>query len=70
MRRRELLKLIRERAEMFEITFCLLREGSNHTIYRLGNSSIKVGRHSSLKPGDVRATLHETEKELGVKWWQ
>ena len=70
MRRRELLKLISERADELKVTFRYLREGANHTIFVLGKRTIKIGRHSTLKPGDVRATLHETERELGAKWWQ
>jgi hypothetical protein len=70
MRRRELIKLIRGRAKFCNVTFSFHREGANHTIYTLGNSYIKIGRHAPLKPGDGRATLQETEKELGEKWWQ
>jgi len=62
--------MISDEAEENGITFRYLREGANHTIFLLGKGKIKIGRHSTLKPGDVRATLQETEKELGAKWWQ
>jgi hypothetical protein len=70
MRKKELLRMIQERAKSCGITFRKSRSGSNHDIYTLGNTTLIIGRHSTLKPNDARATLNQTESELGAKWWQ
>ena len=70
MRKRELRILIEERAKICNVTFRWKREGGNHTIYTLGNSTIIIGRHRELKEGDKDATLKQTELELGEKWWK
>jgi hypothetical protein len=70
MRSRDLKILIKKRAEECNVTFRLKREGANHSVFTLGNSTIIIARHRELKEGDMRATLNQTESELGAKWWK
>jgi hypothetical protein len=50
--------------------FEIEREGSNHTIYRLGTIRVPVPRHGEVGSGLTEAILKECEPVLGRRWWK
>ena len=70
MRRREILKRIAAQAKAGGVTWEVHREGANHTIYRLGSTTIPVPRHSEIGPGLSEEIFKQCESELGESWWR
>ena len=62
MKRAELLKTIRKAAKVGGVEFVLVREGSEHSIYRYGSQQVVVPRHRELNEITARAIL----KDLGL----
>lgn len=54
MKRRDLIRRIRDEARRQEVGWTIDREGRNHTLYRLGATMIPIPRHA----------------ELGERWWR
>lgn len=69
-RRRDIIKKINEAAKVSGLTWEILREGANHTIYILDGLRIPIARHNEL--GDRMATelYKECAPKLGRDWWK
>ena len=67
MKRKELIRLINEHERIRDkkVTF---REGGNHTIYTVGNTTFPIGRHVELRRSEVRSIVRELSKEFGTDW--
>ena len=70
MKRREILKRIAARAKAACVTWDVAREGANHTVYRLGATTIPVPRHIEIGPGLSEEIFKQCEPELGERWWK
>jgi mRNA interferase HicA len=62
VKRVELLKTIRKAAKIGGVEFVLVREGSEHSVYRYGTQQVVVPRHRELNEITARAIL----KDLGL----
>jgi predicted RNA binding protein YcfA (HicA-like mRNA interferase family) len=69
VKQRDLLKKIAKAAKHKKVDWYLAREGGNHSIYRLGSSTVPVPRHTEIGENTVAEILKECEKELGERWW-
>jgi hypothetical protein len=70
MKRWEILKRISERAAVAGVTWEVQREGANHTVYRLGASTVPIPRHVEIGPGLSEDIFKQCEPELGERWWR
>ena len=48
----------------------LVREGRNHSVYRLNGAMIPIGHHRELDKMLARKIFMECESELGKDWWR
>jgi hypothetical protein len=70
VKRRQLIKRIADQAKTASIEWRQEREGSNHTLCRLGNTMIPIPRHSEIDDRLAERILKECEAELGERWWR
>jgi len=70
VKRRDLLKRIKDQAARAGIDWSVHREGANHTVYRLGSTMIPVPRHAELDNAFAEKVFKECEPELGEGWWK
>lgn len=57
MKRRDLLKRLGDAAKANDVTFVLLREGAEHSIYSYGGARLSIPRHSEIAEGTARKIL-------------
>lgn len=70
MRRRDLLKRIRVAAKAQGLALEELREGSHHTIFRVGGLQFPVPRHNEINEYTAQAIMKDLDAELGEEWWR
>ena len=70
MRRRDLLRIIGAEARRQGVSWQVLRERANLTVWALGSKRIPVPRHTTIGAGLVEQILKETQAELGKGWWR
>ena len=70
MRRRDLLKRIREPAKASGLALREIREGSNHTIFALGGFQFAVPRHNEINEYTAQAIMRDLSDQLGEDWWR
>ena len=72
MRRRELLKLVTERAAAMDKRFEKVATSGrgSHEKWRVGAVQVAVPRHTDVNELTARAILRATEPELGEGWWR
>ena len=63
MRRTELLKKLLVVAQSNGLALELVREGGNHTVYRVGTYQFTVGRHREITENLAKATLRRVGQE-------
>ena len=69
-RRAEVLKKIGRAAKQRGLSFVVLREGGNHTIYSLDGLMIPIGRHAEFTNRNAETIYKECENKLGKGWWR
>lgn len=69
-KRAEVLKKIGRAARRRGLTFVVLREGRNHTIYSLDGLMIPIGRHVEFTNRNAETIYRECEEKLGRGWWR
>jgi mRNA interferase HicA len=70
VKRRELLKRIRSAAQPKGLGVDVVREGANHTIFRVGSVEFPVPRHSEINEYTARAIMKDLADQLGEAWWR
>jgi hypothetical protein len=70
MRRRVLLQRIAEAAKERGLLLEDVREGSNHTIYRVAATPFSVPRHTDINEITAQSIMKHLERELGQGWWR
>jgi len=70
VKRTEILRRITQAARSADVEWSEIRQGGNHTIYRLGTKMIPIPRHREIGEGLARAIFTEAESELGKGWWR
>jgi hypothetical protein len=70
VKRRDVIRRIRDEARRQEVGWAIEREGRNHTLYRLGAIMIPIPRHAELDDHVAEEVFKECEAELGERWWR
>lgn len=70
MKRRDVIRKIGKVAAERGVTWELLKEGGNHSIYLLGGKRIPVARHTEIDDGLAEKMFNECEEVLGRGWWR
>lgn len=70
MKRKDLLKRMNAEARRQGVAWVLVREGGNHSVYRVGNTTIPVPRHREIGERMAQEILRQAEPELGKGWWR
>ncbi|OGO55663.1 MAG: hypothetical protein A2Z32_03210 [Chloroflexi bacterium RBG_16_69_14] len=70
MKRRELIGRIGESARIAGLTWALVRQGSAHEVWRLGDRQIAIPRHREINELTAQAIVRALEAELGEGWWR
>ncbi|CAM3284747.1 Type II toxin-antitoxin system HicA family toxin [Williamsia muralis] len=69
--RRDLLKKITKAAKQAGLSWEFVREGGNHSIYKLDGKQIAIGRHKGEVGNRYAETVYrECEDKLGKDWWR
>jgi mRNA interferase HicA len=63
VKRADLIARISKAAAKAGITFTLVREGGNHSIYRYGSQNVVIPRHKEINEHTARSIL----RELGLR---
>lgn len=63
MKRAELLKKLKDTAKNNGLKLEFIREGANHSLYRIGNWEFPVARHTEINENTARDTIKRAEKE-------
>lgn len=71
-KRREVIERIATAAERAGADWVLIREGGNHTVYRLGfqRRPIIIGRHTEFGVRYAETVYRQCEETLGKGWWR
>lgn len=62
MKRTDLLRQLAELAKAKGVELVFVREGGNHTIYRVGAKKFSVGRHNDIPENTARKILKQAEE--------
>jgi len=63
VKRTELLKRLRETAQANGLELIHVREGRNHTVYRIGTYQFPVARHREINELTAQGTLKRASEE-------
>lgn len=63
MKRRDLIKQLAKGAKARQVSFVLVREGANHTVYSFGGQNVIIPRHSEINERTALSIL----REVGIK---
>jgi hypothetical protein len=67
---RALEKRIRQEAKRQGVSWTLLRQAANHTVYELDGIAVPIPRHSEIGEGLTREIYKQCEAKLGRGWWR
>lgn len=70
MKRRDLLKTIRDAAHAAGLGFESVRSRGAHEVFSLDGLIIPVPRHREIAEGTARSILKQCEAKLGKDWWR
>lgn len=70
MKRRDLLKTIRDAPRAAGIGFVSIRSRGAHEVFSLDGLIIPVPRHREIAEGTARSILKQCETKLGKDWWR
>ncbi len=64
MKRTDLIKRLAKLAKDNGVSWSLVREGGDHSIYEFNGHRIPVPRHREVQEGTARKIIREAEEEL------
>ena len=70
MKRRELIGRLGDAARVGGRTWALVRQGSEHEVWRLEDRRITIPRHREINEVTAQAIMRALEAELGEGWWR
>jgi hypothetical protein len=70
VKRRDLVKRIAREAKRQRVEWTIIREGGNHSVYRLDTAMIPIPRHTELGERLAEDIFKECEGVLGKGWWR
>lgn len=69
MKRRDLIKQIRDAANAAGIEFVSLRNSGGHEVFSLGGLRMAVPNHREIAEGTARSIQRQAAGKLGEEWW-
>ena len=69
MKRIDLLRMISKAAMEVGSPWVMTREGGNHSIFTLRETTVQIPRHRDIDELTAKAIMKHLEKELGTNWW-
>jgi mRNA interferase HicA len=51
------------------LRFELVREGGQHTLYRLKGQNVVIPRHREINDITAKAIMKDLEDQVGKDWW-
>lgn len=69
MKRRELIKQIRDAANSAGLEFVSLRNTGGHEVFSLDGLRIPVPNHREIAEGTAGSILRQAATKLGEEWW-
>ena len=69
-KRRDIIKVIGTKAKEQGISFDLVREGSNHSLFSLDGLLIPIARHNEIGNRMAATIYGECAEKLGKDWWK
>jgi predicted RNA binding protein YcfA (HicA-like mRNA interferase family) len=69
MKRRDLVKQIRDAARAADLEFESLRNTGGHEVFSLDGLRIPVPNHREIAEGTARSILRQAAAKLGEEWW-
>jgi len=70
MKRIELLRQARQRADAVGVDHGQVRQGAEHEIWQFGSTRVVVPRHREISPCTALDIQRRLEVELGRDWWK
>jgi hypothetical protein len=69
-KRTEIIQKITKAAKAAGMSFEIIREGANHTIYGLDGLMVAVGRHNEFGQRYAEMIYKQCEPKPGKGWWK
>jgi hypothetical protein len=69
MKRRDLIKQIRDAATTAGIDFVSLRNSGGHEVFSLDGLRIPVPNHREIAEATARSIQRQAAAKLGEEWW-
>lgn len=69
MKRRDLIKQIRDTATTAGLEFVSLRNSGGHEVFSLDGLRIPVPNHREIAEGTARSIQRQAATKLGEEWW-
>jgi hypothetical protein len=70
VKRKELIKLINNRAIELELPRVKIKGGGTHDKLIILNFKVPIPRHKEISTGTARAIMESFEPLLGESWWK
>lgn len=69
MKRRDLVKSIRDAASAAGLEFVSLRNIGGHEVFSLDGLRIPIPNHREIAEGTARSIMRQAAAKLGPEWW-
>jgi predicted RNA binding protein YcfA (HicA-like mRNA interferase family) len=69
MKRRDLIRKLRDAASDAKLEFTSLRNTGGHEVFSLDGLRIPIPNHREIAEGTARSILRQAAAKLGEEWW-
>ena len=69
MKRRDLIRQLRDAASAAGIEFTSLRNSGGHEVFSLDGLLIPIPNHREIAEGTANSILRQAAAKLGEEWW-
>ena len=69
MKRRELIRQLRDAASDAQLEFVSLRNTGGHEVFSLDGLRIPIPNHREIADGTTRSIFRQAAAKLGEEWW-
>jgi predicted RNA binding protein YcfA (HicA-like mRNA interferase family) len=69
MKRRDLIRQLRDAANDAKLEFASLRNTGGHEVFSLDGLRIPIPNHREIAEGTARSILRQAAAKLGEEWW-
>ena len=69
MKRRDLIRQLRDAGDDAGLEFTSLRNTGGHEVFSLEGLRIPIPNHGEVAEGTVRSIMRQAAAKLGEEWW-